>query len=314
MIQIPLETFSYNNQSDSFNVGNETVRCSKWSNDAEYQDFTRYVSSECRTVLEAFRHGAAVSNGGLCLGWRTLPSLPYQWSTYEEVIVRAKNFGSGLICMGLSAGVHSMVGIYSRNCPEWIVAEQGVYSYSMVLVPLYDSLGPDARSYVLSQCEMRLIIAFDEDNVTNILNSAPPCLKVIVTIKDVKPRIVEEATSLGLKIVRFHEVEKYGAANPVEEEPPSPSTIATICFSRLSPIKNSPESKPKGVMLSHENIISATSASILQMGLYAPHKNDILFSFLPLAHTMEKCCELAVYMAGGAVGFYSGDRDHRYAL
>ena len=198
----------------------------------------------------------------------------------------------------------------------------------------------------------RLIIAHDEDSVTNILNSAPPCLKVIVTIKDVKPRIVEEATSLGLKIVRFHEVEKYGADNAIEEEPPCPSTIATICFSRLSPIKNSPESKPKGVMLSHEvkssinirtqqfflnlvlkiinevltihvsgcchlghiiykrlmfqNIISATSASIVQLGLYAPHKNDVLFSFLPLAHTMERCCELAVYMAGGAVGFYSG--------
>lgn len=147
-----------------------------------------------------------------------------------------------------------MVGIYSKNCPEWIVAEQGIYSHSMILVPLYDSLGPDARSYVISQCEMRLVIAHDEESLTNILNSAPPCLKVIVTIKDVKPRIVEEATSLGLKIVRFVEIEKYGAANLVEEQPPSPSTIATICFSRLSPIKNSPESKPKGVMLSHEVI------------------------------------------------------------
>ena len=98
----------------------------------------------------------------------------------------------------------------------------------------------------------RLIIAYDEDNVTNILNSAPPCLKVIVTIKDVKPRIVEEATNLGLSILRFSEVEAYGAENPAEEEPPGPATIATICFSRLSPIKNSPESRPKGVMLSHE--------------------------------------------------------------
>ena len=95
--------------------------------------------------------------------------------------------------------------------------------------------------------------------MTNILNSAPPCLKVIVTIKDVKPRIVEEATNLGLSIVRFSEVEVYGSENPVEEEPPGPSTIATICFSRLSPIKNSPESKPKGVMLSHE------------VGLLLPH-------------------------------------------
>ena len=53
--------------------------------------------------------------------------------------------------------------------------------------------------------------------------------------------------------------------------------------------------------------MSSTAACILQLGLYAPHRNDVLFSFLPLAHTMERCCELAVYMAGGAVGFYSGE-------
>ena len=58
--------------------------------------------------------------------------------------------------------------------------------------------------------------------------------------------------------------------------------------------------------LSAQNIVSATSACILQLGLYAPTNQDILFSFLPLAHTMERCCELATYMAGGGVAFYSG--------
>ena len=47
--------------------------------------------------------------------------------------------------------------------------------------------------------------------------------------------------------------------------------------------------------------MAATSACVTQLGLYAPHCNDRLFSFLPLAHTMQRCCELAVYMAGGAV-------------
>ena len=64
-------------------------------NHNDYSPVPRFVSSECRTVLEAFRHGAAISSGGLCLGWRASPSLPYQWATYEEVIRRAKNFGSG---------------------------------------------------------------------------------------------------------------------------------------------------------------------------------------------------------------------------
>ena len=84
-----------------------------------------------------------------------------------------------------------MVGIYSRNCPEWVIAEQvclanieralwslkggvfhlfegdmtfvqGLYCYSMVNVPLYDSLGPEARGFVISECEMRIVVAFDE--------------------------------------------------------------------------------------------------------------------------------------------------------
>ena len=83
---------------------------------------------------------------------------------------------------------------------------QGLYCHSMVLVPLYDSLGPNARSFVIAHCDMRLIVAFDEENVLNILNSAPPCLKVIVTIRDVRGSTVEEATSVGLKIVRFSEI------------------------------------------------------------------------------------------------------------
>jgi len=308
MIQIPLETFSYKNQSDTLELcGSEPIKTSKWNTDSQYFKFTKHVTKECRTVFEAFRHGAAQSNGGLCLGWRTSQTLPFQWMTYSEVLLRAQNFGSGLITMGVSPGMHSMIGIYSRNCPEWVIVEQGVFTYSMVTVPLYDSLGPDARSFVISQCEMRIVVAYDEDNVKNILDSAPPCLKVIVTVRDIKPRMVEEADSLGLKIVRFSEVEKFGALNQREVVPPTPDTIATICFSRLAPFKNTPIGRPKGVMLSHENIVAATSACVIQLGRYAPNKNDILFSFLPLAHTLERCCELSVYMAGGAVGFYSGN-------
>ena len=181
--------------------------------------------------------------------------------------------------MGLCPGMNSMVGIYSRNCPEWVIAEQGLYCYSMVNVPLYDFLGPDARAFVISNCEMRIVVAFDELNVKNILDSAPPCLKVIVTVRDIRPKMVEEADSLDIKIVRFHEVEKFGANNAVEEVPPTPDTIATICFSRLAAFGNSLLGRPKGVMLSHQNFVSATRACILQLGIYTPNHTDTLFSF-----------------------------------
>lgn len=38
-----------------------------------------------------------------------------------------------------------------------------------------------------------------------------------------------------------------------------------------------------------------------------PLQTDVMLSYLPLAHMLERCCEVAVYIAGGAVGFYGGD-------
>jgi len=307
MIRIPLETFTYNNQSDIIK-GPEVVRSSKWNIDSQRNHFITSLDDKCRTLYDAFRYGATKSNGGFCLGWRNTPLLPYQWLTYDEVLLRAQNFGSGLISMGLKSGVHTMVGIYSRNCPEWVICEQGLYTYSMVIIPLYDSLGSDTLAYVMAECDMRVVVVYNEDSTKSLLESDPPTsLKVIITIKDIRPRLVEEAGKKGIKVLRFTEVEKFGAQNKVADEPPQPGQTATICFARLAAFGETTSNKPKGVMLSHENIMAATCASIVQLGEYAPKNTDVLFSFLPLAHTLEKCCELAVILAGGAIGFYSGD-------
>jgi len=307
MVRIPLETFTYTNQSEVIK-GPEMIRSSKWNRDAQKQIFTTTTDENCQTIYDAFRVGSSKSNGGLCLGWRNTKLLPFQWLTYEEVLLRAQNFGSGLISMGLKPGIHTMVGIYSRNCPEWVICEQGLFTYSMVSVPLYDSLGQEAREFVMQECDMRVVVVYNEENVKSILESNPPAsLKAVITIKDIRPRLVEEADARGIKVLRFVEIEKFGAQNKVTDVPPAAEDTATICFQKLAAFGTTTSTKPKGVMLSHRNIMAATSASILQLGEYAPTRDDILFSFLPLAHTLEKCCELAILLAGGAIGFYSGD-------
>ena len=60
-------------------------------------------------------------------------------------------------------------------------------------------------------------------------------------------------------------------------------------------------------MLSHENIVADVSAVLLQMGEHRPRRDDTMISFLPLAHMLERCCQVAMYMQGGAVGFFGGD-------
>lgn len=59
-----------------------------------------------------------------------------------------------MVSCGLSPGTGTNIGIYAQNCPEWILTEQAVYCYSMVLVPLYDTLGPDACAFIIKQGEI----------------------------------------------------------------------------------------------------------------------------------------------------------------
>ena len=55
-------------------------------------------------------------------GWRESLTSTYQWMTFNEALLRATNFGSGLVELGLAPG--QFVCIYSQNRVEWILCEQ----------------------------------------------------------------------------------------------------------------------------------------------------------------------------------------------
>ena len=76
--------------------------------------FERYLTKEASTICDAFRYGSSLSEGGPCLGWRNTPLVPFLWLTYNETMLRAKNFGSGLLTLGLSPGENTRLGILAR--------------------------------------------------------------------------------------------------------------------------------------------------------------------------------------------------------
>jgi len=123
------------------------IYVSDWSTHV-FQKSVTYSQKGCKRQNSCV---SIVADNGPCLGWRESPNKPYQWLHYNETLLRAKNFGSGLVALGLNPSPNTYVGIYSQNCPEWILTEQGAYCYSMVIVPLYDTLGPDACAYIIKQ-------------------------------------------------------------------------------------------------------------------------------------------------------------------
>lgn len=88
---------------------------------------------------------------GNYLGWKPNAKDPHKWLKYSEVACLAEKIGSGFIHLGLEPSKETFVGIYAKNRVEWSLTEIACNTYSMVTVPLYDTLGSEAINFILVQ-------------------------------------------------------------------------------------------------------------------------------------------------------------------
>ncbi|CAM9792230.1 unnamed protein product, partial [Hapterophycus canaliculatus] len=79
----------------------------------------------------------------------------------REVEERVDHFASGLEQEGLTPpnpdGM-KLLALYSRNRPEWIIAEQAAFAHSALTVPLYDTLGPETVEFVVNQTGLTTVV------------------------------------------------------------------------------------------------------------------------------------------------------------
>ncbi|XP_049876508.1 long-chain-fatty-acid--CoA ligase 1-like isoform X2 [Pectinophora gossypiella] len=292
--------FTFNDQC-KVEPGPEKIHSSKLYKEPNGNEFHIYFDEDTRTLYEAFRRGLRESNNGNCLGWREGPAKLYVWQSYKETMTRSQNFGSGLLNLGLAPGENTLVGIYLKNCPEWVMVEQAAYCYSMVVVPLYDTSDAASCSFVVEQTQMSVIVCENDEKVNVLLEQLPHCVKKIISIKEVLPSTYERARAQKVDIFTFNEVESMGAHNVHACIPPKPEDLCTICYT------SGTTGMPKGVMLTHANIIACISGVSVHLGDNKLNSKDVTLSFLPLSHMLERFFQQCIYIVGGAVGFYSGD-------
>uniref|UniRef100_A0A8C1V5Q3 Arachidonate--CoA ligase n=1 Tax=Cyprinus carpio TaxID=7962 RepID=A0A8C1V5Q3_CYPCA len=254
------------------------VQGSRYARRSILQDSDTYMTyyyKDAQTMYEFFLRGIRVSNNGPCLGSRK-PGKPYKWLLYKEVADRAELAGSALLHRGHSQTGDKYIGIFAQNRPEWTISELACYTYSLVAVPLYDTLGTEAISYIIDKGEQAhsiFLICDLPDKARLILDCVSGrkhSVTTIVIMGNFDSELTAQAQQKGIEVLSLKE--------------------------------------PKGAMITHGNVVSNCSAFIkVTEGLLKPSPQDVLISFLPLAHMFERVVEGVLLVHGARIGYFQGD-------
>lgn len=216
------------------------------------------------------------------------------WHEYGE---KVKEVAAGLVALGLAPG--DRVAILGDNKPEWLFCDLGAMTAGGVTCGVYPTSAPEQVAYLLTHSEARVLFAENEEQVDKVLQILPEV--------DVSQVIVWDAKGLwGFsheKIMFFEDFLKLGK-DYLQAHP-------DCVESRLKAIREDDSAmiiytsgttgRPKGAMISHQNILGITEGFLDASPTY---DTDEVLSYLPLAHIYENLMSLfqAVW-AGGRVNF-----------
>ena len=237
----------------------------------------------------------------------------YTWITYEEANKMILNFSRGLNVLNLCPKVDieneeplRLLGIYSKNRPEWLLSYFGAVRDSITIVTVYDTLGDVALEYIFNQTKLSSIV-LEAKVLEKFYNLAKnektgKIKNLIVLDKNEDEKYCEELKKLGFNIFTWEEIAKEGEekGKDIEFHSPSPDSISTINYT------SGTTGNPKGAKVAHNSIILNTDV-IEMLGLYLDIETDSYLSFLPLAHIMETLIMAVLVSRGIPIGFYNGD-------
>ncbi|KAI0755282.1 long-chain-fatty-acid-CoA ligase [Daedaleopsis nitida] len=265
-------------------------------------------------LIEVFDEGLRRSKGGRFLGHRPMLSKKpptwanyHVWQTWPEVDARRRAVGSALHRLfrtkELGGGTLETVGIWSKNCPNWLLVDLAAQAYAKVTVALYDTLGADSVEFVVNHAELSVVFVAPE-HIPFLLTLSPklPTLKMIVSLEamddDQKRVLTAWGKTHNIRFMDIAEVEEFGRKHLIDVIPATSSTVASICYT------SGTSGVPKGVILTHGNLAMAVRSFL--HSIEVPHER-IAMAFLPLAHIFERTMELCTVALGQAVGYTTGD-------
>ncbi|HLV24203.1 MAG TPA: long-chain fatty acid--CoA ligase [Moheibacter sp.] len=215
-----------------------------------------------------------------------------EWQTIstEEYVNKSNAISRGFLKLGVKHGDKIAIAS-STNRTEWNLLDIGLQQIGCISVPVYPTISPKDYAYIFNDSEVKFAFVSDAELYKKILEVKDqiPSLIGIYTFDSVDgaPNL-SEILDLGSDTENQHEVE--AVKNQVK-----PYDLVTIIYT------SGTTGKPKGVMLSHNNILSNVLSSNPRVPKFPSDKPKAL-SFLPLCHIFERML-IYLYMYN-SIGIY----------
>ena len=199
------------------------------------------------------------------------------WYVYSsaEYVEKSHQFAMGLMALGLKKG--DKVATVTTNRPEWNFADMGIAMTGMVHVPIYPTIGEEEYSYILEHAEIKLLLVGDLKLYEKIIPIAArlPEITHVYSFEEIEDcSNYEEILSLG----ENHKEELAGQLEQIKRDV-DPEDLTTIIYT------SGTTGVPKGVMLTHTNLVSNFVA---HSKMHYLGKDHCAISFLPLCHVLER--------------------------
>ena len=195
--------------------------------------------------------------------------------SFKQFKEETESLALGLASLGVKRG--DKVAIIGENRPEWVYSDMAILGLGGVDVPLYPISTSETIEFILNNSEAVGIIVSNNFHLNKVLKVRENCkqLRFIIVMNDIDTS--ESSTYL------FKNVQKMGREFSNENENYFQDTIALSNENDLCTFiyTSGTTGEPKGVMLTHKNIISNVNAvhEIIEIG-----PSDLFLSFLPLCH------------------------------
>ncbi|UMM25993.1 hypothetical protein L5515_005577 [Caenorhabditis briggsae] len=271
----------------------------------ENDDVLTRFYPEVATIHDVFLKGKKESKGGACVGTRASATSEYDFLSYDEVHDKAQKLSIALIHeFGLKPGNTTNIGIYARNSPQWLISALACIEQSMVVVPLYDTLGAEAASFIVSQAEIEVVIVDNFKKAECLIQNREkmPTLKHVIVIDSAE--LVEGMTTFDtIRLESFDNAITLGSQYEFTNNLPKPEDTYIICYT------SGTTGTPKGVMLTHENIVANISGFLKILFAFQPSMIDatqVHISYLPLSHMMEQLTHWTLLGFGSKIGYFRG--------